>query len=310
MRYRRASLTVAALMFISLVRFGPVSHAQPTPPQNGIYLGNPPGGSGGSCTSPVGYLYLGTIYTCQGGTWTATGGGGGSGTVTVVGSGTLVNGACVTGGGTTTLQTPATTCTIDSAGNVHASSGIFGAGSGLTGYANFAGHTSGGQGFTVNDIGGTDTLYVLPSGTHSGYFLADGGSATCPTLPSGAPSNCEALTWSSGSGGGGTQNVIGSANFTVTGGTIGGLCTGAPCLTGVVSAVNRVTTGEYSLTLSGISAATYNTSITYGNPSGAVAMPAIALTPTTSLLTFAACQPSTNCGAFVEQAIVQVLLFQ
>lgn len=42
---------------------------------------------------------------------------GGSGTVTVVGAGSLTSTAFVTGGGTTTLQTPSTTSTLDSSGN-------------------------------------------------------------------------------------------------------------------------------------------------------------------------------------------------
>jgi hypothetical protein len=41
----------------------------------------------------------------------------GTGTVTVVASGSLTNTALVTGGGTTTLQTPCPTCTLDGSGN-------------------------------------------------------------------------------------------------------------------------------------------------------------------------------------------------
>lgn len=43
---------------------------------------------------------------------------GGSGTVTVVGAGSLTSTALVTGGGTTTLQTPSATSTLDSSGNM------------------------------------------------------------------------------------------------------------------------------------------------------------------------------------------------
>lgn len=45
-------------------------------------------------------------------------GGGGSGTVTVVGAGSLTSTALVTGGGTTTIQTPSATATLDSSGNI------------------------------------------------------------------------------------------------------------------------------------------------------------------------------------------------
>ncbi len=44
--------------------------------------------------------------------------GSGTGTVTVVGGGALTSTALVTGGGTTTLQTPAATATLDSSGNI------------------------------------------------------------------------------------------------------------------------------------------------------------------------------------------------
>lgn len=49
-------------------------------------------------------------------------GGGGGGTVTVVGSGSLTSTNCVTGGGTTTIQTPSANCTVDSSGNVSTNS--------------------------------------------------------------------------------------------------------------------------------------------------------------------------------------------
>jgi len=54
-------------------------------------------------------------------TWTAISGGG-SGTVSVVSSGALTSTALVTGGGTTTLQTPSSTATLDSSGNLVVSS--------------------------------------------------------------------------------------------------------------------------------------------------------------------------------------------
>jgi hypothetical protein len=52
------------------------------------------------------------------GTNAACGAGGGTGTVTVVSSGSLTSTALVTGGGTTTLQTPAATATMDASGNI------------------------------------------------------------------------------------------------------------------------------------------------------------------------------------------------
>jgi hypothetical protein len=61
------------------------------------------------------------LYACQAtNTWAlqGDGGGGGAGTVTVVGAGSLTSTALVTGGGTTTLQTPSATATMDASGNI------------------------------------------------------------------------------------------------------------------------------------------------------------------------------------------------
>src|SRR5689334_1567032 len=79
----------------------------------------------GTCT--VGEVYMKTDatagqnwYFCtSSNTWTQQlNSGGGSGTVTVVSSGSLTSTALVTGGGTTTLQTPAATATMDTSGNI------------------------------------------------------------------------------------------------------------------------------------------------------------------------------------------------
>lgn len=122
---------------------------------------------------------------------------GGSGTVTVVSAGSLASNAIMTGGGAQASQTPNSATTVDSGGNISTPGSMSsGVGSGKTGYVEPEGATSGGQGFTVPDIAGTPTLYVLPTAPGSGKFLQDTGSTTCPTLPSGAPSNCEQLAWS------------------------------------------------------------------------------------------------------------------
>lgn len=214
----------------------------------------------------------------------------------------------------------------------------------LVGYKGFARTSSGGSGGAVS-ITATGPIVITPSPTTgTGVIscptcatgsaitaLTGDGTATGPgsvpltlaTVNSG-PGTCgdsthvcqvttngKGLTTSqtavgiSGAGGG-SQNIIGSANFTISGGAITGLTK-----TGVVSAANYVTAGEYSLTLSGVSTANYNTLIQFGNPGGPAAVPAITSpTPTTTLVTFGACQPSTNCGSFVEQSIVNVIITQ
>lgn len=81
--------------------------------------GNGSGGTAAATSADIinlfstcsGVQYLGADGACHNA-------GGGSGTVTVVGAGSLTSTALVTGGGTTTLQTPSATATMDSSGNI------------------------------------------------------------------------------------------------------------------------------------------------------------------------------------------------
>lgn len=175
--------------------------------------------SGGCAAGQIAILIpAGTLYTCQNGTWGTSGGGGGgvtsvTGTTPIVSSGgsspaiscatcttnaaPLTNTNIVTG--VSGNGTQASTATIDSSGNI-VTPGSFKAGnaSGKTGYVSFAGATSGANGFAVPDVAGTSILYLLPATAGAaGQFLQDNGSATCPTLPSGAPSTCHQLIYAS-----------------------------------------------------------------------------------------------------------------
>lgn len=146
------------------------------------------------------------LYICTStNTWTqVTGGSGGSGTVTVAASGNVTNTAIVTGAGTQVIQTPAPTATMDASGNISTPGGIqTGNASTATGYYEWLGLTSGGQGFTVSDIAGSAVLYIMPAApSGTSQFLQDAGAATCPTLPAGAPSVCHQLAWTDAGGGG------------------------------------------------------------------------------------------------------------
>lgn len=83
-----------------------------------------------------------------------------------------------------------------------------GAGQGKTGATQWAGTTSGGAGFTVNDVAGTSILYILPAANGSaGQVMYDTGAATCPTLKT-APTSCHQLAWTDSIGGTKTANYV------------------------------------------------------------------------------------------------------
>ena len=116
--------------------------------------------------------------------------------------------------------------TIDASNNVATPGSVTaGSGSAKTGYMSLQGATSGAQGFSVADVAGTSTLYLIPAATGSGNFLKDNGSTTCPTLPAGAPAACEQLAWAAPTGSGTVANStsgqipVYTAATTVTGGT-------------------------------------------------------------------------------------------
>jgi len=166
---------------------------------------------------------------------------------------------------TTGTQTTNAITKIDASGNHIASTWNIDANAnmngptGNTGYLTMNGATSGAEGFTVPNVAGTSTLYVLPTAVSSGSFLKDNGSTTCPTLPSGAPGVCEALAWASPAGSGTitastigqvpvytttTTTLTGSANLTFSGSTltlgVAGIALGALSLTGNTSGTTTI----------------------------------------------------------------------
>jgi hypothetical protein len=107
------------------------------------------------------------------GTWATPGG---SGTVTVVGSGALTSTALVTGGGTTTLQTPAATATMDASGNISTPGSITaGAGGSAAGALRLGQGTAPSAGTTAVTIYGhsaiTSYTMRLPAAAATGFYL-------------------------------------------------------------------------------------------------------------------------------------------
>lgn len=141
----------------------------------------------------------------------ACGSGGGSGTVTVVASGSLTSTALVTGGGTTTLQTPSATATLDSSGNMSLPGSLTLTGSG-TGYLQLAPGTA-------PTVVASQYIYAAPATAPGGGLLY--------ILPSDTPTNGEQLTanisgttvtlsWDSAGAGSGITSLEGQTGATQT----------------------------------------------------------------------------------------------
>jgi len=94
----------------------------------------------------------------------------GAGTVTVVSSGSLTSTALVTGGGTTTLQTPSATATMDSSGNI-STPGTITSGAG----ASTAGVIGLGQG-TAPSTGTTNIKIAAPTSVTSYIRVLEGAA--------------------------------------------------------------------------------------------------------------------------------------
>ena len=202
-----------------------------------------------SCTGSSG------LFLKDGGTCAAPSG---SGTVTVVGAGSLTSTALVTGGGTTTLQTPSATATMDSSGNVSTPGYLLsGVGSGLAGVDALSQGTAPTFGASAGQIPTTGYVgWIGPaSGVTTSYGLqapvaapSGGQIMSCPT-PTSSLSQC---TWVSPSGSG-----------TVTSFSAGTL---SPLFT--TSVATSTTTPALSFSLSTATAHTF-----LGNNTGSTAAP-------------------------------------
>jgi len=144
-------------------------------------LTGPLKGNGTSAFSAAAYTDLVALWasgSCSGflkndGTCAAAG----SGTVTVVSSGSLTSTALVTGGGTTTLQTPSATATLDSSGNISTPGSIStGAGGSAAGALQMTQGTAPSAGTTAITLHApasvTSYRMVLPGTSPTGFMRA------------------------------------------------------------------------------------------------------------------------------------------
>lgn len=132
--------------------------------------------------------------------------GAGSGTVTVVSAGSLTSTALVTGGGTTTLQTPAATATMDSSGNISTPGSVTtGAGGSVAGTVGL------GQG-TLPSVGTTSVQLVAPTSVTS-YNIVFEGSAGSTGFLLGTVSGTTVTLSKVASSGSGSVAMTTSATF-------------------------------------------------------------------------------------------------
>lgn len=157
-------------------------------------------------SSRLGDLYTRTgtteAYMCFSGTsctavasgnWVLLGtGSGGTGTVTVVGAGNLTSTACVTGGGSQAIQTPSSTCTIDSSGNISTpGTAAFGAGGSAVGVIAPTPGTVGTLPTCDSSIAGGRASVTDANATTFLSVVAAGGSNKVPVF-------CDGTNWKIG----------------------------------------------------------------------------------------------------------------
>ncbi len=171
----------------------------------------------------------------------------GSGTVTVVGAGSLTSTALVTGGGTTTLQTPSATATLDSSGNISTPGSIItGAGGSVAGYIAFGQGTAPSAGTTnitmYAPTSVTSYVIALPGTASTGFYLGTNSSGT--------------VTWTQvASSGSGSVALTTSATFvtpvlgTPTSGNLSNCTVDGTNLIGYRGAPQQSKSADYTLVL-------------------------------------------------------------
>jgi hypothetical protein len=127
----------------------------------GVTIGSPTGGAEGAGSLNATALYINGAAVGTGGT------------VTVVGAGSLTSTALVTGGGSQTIQTPNTSATMDSSGNISTPGEVTG--------ASFAG--SGTTPAAASLAAGTGNIPALPANSAGLAAPASGGTAYLFKLP-------------------------------------------------------------------------------------------------------------------------------
>lgn len=128
---------------------------------------------------------------------------GGTGTVTVVSSGSLTSTALVTGGGTTTLQTPSATATMDASGNI-STPGTMTVGNAAT----TAGAIALTQG-TTQSAGTTNITIQAPTSVTSYVMTLPGAVGGANTYLKDVAGN-GVLSWATASGAGTVTNTAGA----------------------------------------------------------------------------------------------------
>ena len=174
--------------------------------------------------------------------------------------------------------------------------------SGGGGSSAFASLTSGTNTAATMNVGTGASIQPTGSGVVSANQV-NGASAPTSKTCVGTNSSGQLIDATSHCGAAPAQTIIGSANFSISGGAIT-----SPTYTGVVSGATYTGVGNYTINLSGVATANYNTQVMSGDPGGAFGAPTITATPSTSAVVIGFC--NSGCGAFIEQKFVNVIITQ
>ena len=149
---------------------------------------------------------------------------------------------------------------------------------------------------------------VTASGTGSvaaSVVKINGASVPTSKTCVGTNSSGQLIDATSHCGSAGSANIIGAGSASIAAGVLS-----SNNVTGVVSSLTRTGTGQYTVSLSGVTG-TYIPIVTGTSTSGGNAALVLAQSPfSSSGFAVNSCQSSSNCGSFIDSPGFQVLIIQ
>jgi hypothetical protein len=172
------------------------------------------------------------------------------------------------------------------------------------GSSSFASLTSGTNTAATMNVGTGASIQPAGSGVVSANQV-NGASAPTSKTCVGTNSSGQLIDATSHCGSAGSANIIGAGSASISGGVLS-----SNNVTGVVASLTRTGTGQYTVSLSGVTGI-YIPIVTGTSTSGGNAAVVLAQSPfLSSGFTINSCQSSSNCGTFIESPGFQVLIIQ